>query len=106
RLIKLDIDRNGAPLVYRLDRASSHRTALVAALLRAHQVLLLHGPAHYPQYYGQHERQNREHRGWLSWLDSMAADELHAASREMLDALNAGLPRASLGWRTAAQAWG
>ena len=57
-----DMVEHGAPLVYRMDRASVHRTAGVLELLRSRQVLLLHGPPHHAQYYGQLERQNREHR--------------------------------------------
>jgi len=50
----------------RMDRASSHDTFAVHEVLREHEVLLLHGPPRYPQYYGQHERQNREHQAWLA----------------------------------------
>ncbi len=105
QLIAEDIEQNGAPLVYRIDRARSHRAALVSELLREHEILVLHGPPHYPPYYGQHERQNREHRGWLRALGPIATRDLEPASRDMLDALNTELPRASLGWRTAAQVW-
>ena len=57
-----DMAEHGAPLVCRMDRASVHRTAGVLEVLRSRQVLLLHGPPHHAQYYGQLERQNREHR--------------------------------------------
>lgn len=57
-----DFRIHGAPLVVRKDRASCHTAEPVASVLREHRVLLLQGPAYYPQYYGQHERQNREHR--------------------------------------------
>ena len=50
-------------LVVRMDRAKAHRAPRVTALLDAHKVLVLHGPPRYPRFYGQLERQNREHAG-------------------------------------------
>lgn len=105
RLIELDIEHNGAPLVYRMDRASSHRTPRIAALLAEHCVLTLHGPAHYPQYYGQHERQNRDHRAWLRGLVPEGVGELDRMAAVMLDALNREWPRRSLNWSTPHELW-
>jgi hypothetical protein len=103
--LERDLDAAGAPLVYRLDRARCHDTAPVRALLAAHQVLLLHGPPHHPGYYGQLERQNREHR---AWVERVPADGAPLAARLpiMIDRINRLWPRRNLGWRTAADAWG
>lgn len=57
-----DFAEHGAPLVWRVDRWKAHVTEPVRAVLRAHQVLLMHGPPRHPRFYGQLERQNREHR--------------------------------------------
>jgi len=98
-----DFAQYGAPLVMRMDLASPHDTTAVKEVLREHEVLLLHGPPRYPQYYGQHERQNREHRGWLRYSDFHAIDALQL--EEMRRALNEGWLRPSLGWRSAATVW-
>lgn len=101
-----DFETHGAPLVCRLDRASCHRTAEVLSVLDAFGVLVLHGPPHYPRYYGQLERQNREHRDWLADLDLDLADaELDALLGAMKSALNGAWPRRSLAWCTAEQRW-
>jgi hypothetical protein len=98
-LLRRDFDAFGAPLVLRLDRATSHDVPAVHDLLQSSHVLALHGPSHYPRYYGQLERQNREHRQWL------------AASSEPLDldammaALNGRWRRCTLGWHTALELW-
>jgi hypothetical protein len=101
-----DFSQSGAPLVERADRASSHRTDVVAEVLRAHGVLLLHGPPHYPRYYGQLERQNREHRAWLSAHPTYAPDELEQDCVHMRLVLNGLWRRPTLNWRTADTAWG
>lgn len=101
RVLASDFEKHGAPLVVRMDRASPHDAAPVREVLREHQVLMLHGPARYPQYYGQHERQNREHRAWLAHSASIDDDELG----QMLRVLNERWPRRSLGWRCAAEVW-
>jgi hypothetical protein len=100
-----DIARNGAPLVWRRDRFSAHRTDRVARLLDSHGILALQGPAHYPRFYGQLERQNREHRSWLGRLGVLRAPTLQPACDSMLVALNDTWRRRSLGWRTATEAW-
>jgi transposase-like protein len=106
RALEIDLNRNGAPLVYRLDRASAHRAPAVLDLLRAHKVLVLHGPPRYPQYYGQLERQNHEHQCWLARRMPVDGNDLDdAVLAHMLEALNGGWRRRSLGWHTAAEAW-
>jgi hypothetical protein len=92
-----DFSKNGPPLVMRMDRAKAHDAPAVLEVLREHQVLLLHGPARYPQYYGQHERQNREHQAWLAGYDVDLED--------MLRVLNERWLRPSLGWRPASAVW-
>lgn len=105
RAIEHDLEGNGAPLVWRMDRAKAHRTPEVRELLRAHGVLLLHGPPHHPRFYGQLERQNREHRAWLEALGLVQPDDLPEQSDQMLDALNEKWPRRTLDWQTAGQVW-
>jgi hypothetical protein len=98
-LLQRDFEVNGAPLVLRMDRATQHRVPAVDALLAANKVLPLHGPPHYAPYYGQLERQNREHRAWL------AGRTTRADLDTMMAALNAMWRRSTLRWRTAAEAW-
>lgn len=102
--LQRDIELNGAPLVYRFDRASMHRTPAVRALLNRAGVLWLHGPAHYPRYYGQLERQNLEHRLW--WSRRIATDaHFDETIQNMMWALNELWPRATLDFMTAADVW-
>lgn len=96
-----DFDEHGPPLVVRLDRARCHETPAVLSVLKRHGVLLLHGPPRHPGYYGQLERQNREHRDWLVHVERVSA-EVTAA---MTAALNAVWRRPTLDWRTAAEVW-
>lgn len=100
-----DFEENGAPLVLRLDRAKQHSTPRVQAVLDAHQVLALHGPPHCPRYYGQLERQNREHQAWLVSLGLVSFDELVSQCALMRTAFNEELPRRNLGWLSAAAVW-
>jgi hypothetical protein len=100
-----DHEERGAPLVERIDRAAVHRTPEVLELLRAHRVLPLFGPPRRPQYYGQLERQNREHRAWLDDVEICDDDHLNAELLEMTRCLNELIPRRSLGWCTPAQKW-
>ncbi len=100
-----DFRLNGAPLVARLDRASAHGTPEVREVLAAHRVLVLHGPPRFPQYYGQLERMNREHRAHLDALGTLPADSLELAVERMLRALNGLWPRRTLSWRTAEEVW-
>lgn len=101
RALERDLEHHGAPLVYRLDRARTHDAPQARAVLAAHQVIMLHGPPHHPGYYGQLERQNREHRAWLRASRAPTASCL----ADMLDSVNRLWPRPSLAWHTAAQAW-
>jgi hypothetical protein len=104
RLLERDLTQHGAPLVYRLDRARAHRAAVVQDVLREAEALLLQGPPRYPYYYGQLERQNREHRAWLDTGPTIEED-LDEACQQMLVALNEHWPRAALGWQTPAECW-
>lgn len=100
-----DFEEHGPPLVARLDRASCQRTAGVQSLMDRYGVLLLHGPPRHPQYYGQLERQNREHRAWLQCVDALTEAELPSVAVRMRTALNALWARPTLNWWTAEQAW-
>ena len=101
KTLERDIADHGAPLAYRLDRASSHRTDEVENLLRAHDILRLHGPPRHPEFYGQTERQMREHRDWLGHSECLDDEELERMRR----ALNGARPRPTLGFRTAEEVW-
>lgn len=103
--LQRDLQGHGAPLVLRVDRASAHTTACVHEVLEAHAVVLLHGPPHYPCFYGQLERQNREHRAWLTILPLMPYHLLEPCLQEMLESVNTLWPRCTLGWKTAAEVW-
>lgn len=105
RALESDLEQNGAPLVYRLDRASAHDAPPARAVLAAHRVLVLHGPPRYPGYYGQLERQNREHRAWLRAGTTPDDAALEPCLREMLDGVNRLWRRRTLAWQTAAEAW-
>lgn len=105
RAVDEDFRRHGAPLVWRADRASCHRTDEVDEVLSAWGVLRLHGPAHLARFYGQLERQNREHRGWLASCVPAAPGELAQITERMRHALNDLWRRRSLGWMTAAEKW-
>ena len=99
-----DFWREGAPLVLRLDLARCHTAEAVLSVLRRHRVLLLQGPPYYPQYYGQLERQNAEHRAW--WDRRQPA--LLAPQQEldfMKTAFNDLWLRRKLGWSNATQRW-
>ena len=104
RALDEDFTRRGAPLVLRLDRHSTHRTDEVNEVLAKHQVLALHGPAHHPQFYGQLERQNRDHR---AWLDTEVIDP--ACGQDQLDEMcrcwNELIPCRRLQWCTPSEVW-
>ncbi len=104
-VLERDFAEHGAPLVLRADRWKAHDAPEVAEVLRRHGVLLLHGPPRHPGYYGQLERQNREHRAWLEAGGLLAPDALSEACEEMRRALNSRWPRRSLGWRTSLEVW-
>jgi hypothetical protein len=98
-ILRRDFETSGPPLVLRLDRATSHDVPAVRDLLETNHVLALHGPAYYARYYGQLERQNREHREWLA--ASPGVVDLEA----MMAALNRLWRRGTLGWHTAEELW-
>jgi hypothetical protein len=104
-LLERDFRTHGAPLICRLDRAGAHRVGLVREVLAAHRVLVLHGPPHYPSFYGQLERQNREHRQWLERLGRCAPAVLGGVSQVMIGVLNTRWRRRRLAWATAAEVW-
>jgi hypothetical protein len=103
--LSTDIERWGAPLVYRMDRASVHRTPEIRRMLYDAGVLVLHGPPRHPTFYGQLERQNREHRAWLPLNEQLPAASLSLTCEQMAESLNGLLPRRSLAWRTAEDVW-
>jgi hypothetical protein len=91
--------------VWRADRASCHRTDEVEELLRGWGVLRLHGPPHLARFYGQLERQNREHRSWLASCAPPPPGELPDVCERMRHALNTDWRRPTLGWKAAADVW-
>lgn len=100
-----DFEAHGPPLVLRLDRIACQRTHELEELLTRYQVLALHGPPRHPYYYGQLERQNREHRGWYDLLGDVSLTELATSAERMRTSLNALWPRSTLDGWTAEQAW-
>jgi hypothetical protein len=104
-LFARDFERHGAPLVMRMDRAQQHSVPAVQAVLDKHRVLVLHGPPYRAQYYGQLERQNREHRAWLDRVSLHGREDLEAEVAQMMSALTGSWRRGTLGWKTAAEAW-
>ena len=105
RALESDIRMNGAPLVYRFDRAAAHDAPAVREVLAAHEVLVLHGPPRCPRFYGQHERLNREHRAWSEELALLSLEEMQRCLEQMLEAVNKLWRRRTLGWKTAYEAW-
>jgi transposase InsO family protein len=105
RAVEHDFAVNGAPLVWRADRARSHETAEVLEVLARYGVLLLHGPPRHPRFYGQLERQNREHRAFFEPGLPVDPASLEVACDQMLRALNTLWKRPTLGWRTAQEMW-
>ena len=104
-VLAADVANNGAPLVYRLDRARAHDAAAVREVLKAHQILVLHGPPHFPQFYGQLERQNREHRAWAGELALLPVEEIERRLEEIITAVNELWRRRTLDWKTAFEVW-
>lgn len=103
--LREDIERHGAPLILRLDRARCHEAPEVRALLEQHGVLMLHGPSHYPRYYGQLERQNLEHRLWMQSVPRQSSANTRECLGQMIESVNALWPRRTLGWKSAQQIW-
>jgi hypothetical protein len=104
-VLAADVAANGAPLVYRLDRARAHDTRAVAEVLKAHEILVLHGPPHCARFYGQLERQNREHRAWAGELALLPVAEIEQRLEEIIRAVNGLWRRRTLGWKTAYEVW-
>jgi hypothetical protein len=100
-----DFDTFGAPLVLRLDRAAAHDVPDVRELLDAHRVLALHGPSYYARFYGQLERQNRDHRGWLQAAGTLAPAALAGCVAQLQATMNSDWPRRSLLWQTPEERW-
>jgi transposase InsO family protein len=103
--MEADFEAHGAPLVWREDRASCQRTPGVRAVLQRHGVLLLHGPPHHPGYYGQTERQMREHRALLPDVASLPVSALPGEIGEVVRIANEVVPRRALAFRTAGAVW-
>ena len=105
RALSSDIKVNGAPLVYRMDRARCHDAPAVRELLAAHQILVLHGPPRCARFYGQLERQNREHRAWEDEIALLESEEVQACLEQMLEGVNKLWRRRTLAWGTAYDLW-
>jgi transposase InsO family protein len=103
--LERDFDLHGAPLVLRLDLASQHRTERVSAMLARRGVLALHGPAHHPRFYGQLERQNREHRAYFGRAERVPMCDVERRRDAMISALNGLWPRRALAWKTPQDVW-
>jgi hypothetical protein len=100
-----DFELHGAPLVWRADRHKSHDAPAVRAILHEHGVLRLFGPPRHPNFYGQTERGNREHRAFLNMLGVATPSEIDDECARMLVALNGVWKRRTLQWRTANDVW-
>ncbi|MFO0672536.1 MAG: hypothetical protein U0235_23485 [Polyangiaceae bacterium] len=107
--LEADFEAHGAPLVLRMDPgASVHRCPQVTAVLERYRVMVLHGPARHPGFYGQLERQNREHRAWLNAAQARAGGPDESVLETLRDAVNERWRRRTLGckppagerWRT------
>jgi AraC-like DNA-binding protein len=103
--LERDFAMHGAPYVLRMDRAKAHQTLAVRAVLAHFGVLALHGPPHHPRFYGQLERQNREHRAWLEADVELVDEDVDVRLERMRRALNERWKRPSLRGRSAAEAW-
>jgi hypothetical protein len=103
--LEKDFDAAGVPLIERADRWRAHEAPRVRQMLERCGVLLLHGPAYYPRYYGQLERQNREHRAWFDSLGPLPARRLPQEADRMVASLNSLWRRRMLAWHTPEEAW-
>jgi len=103
-LLHRDFAIYGAPLVLRCDCARCHTAPVVMSVLESWGVALLQGRPYYAQYYGQLERQNREHRDWLRWIEP-TSDDMQSELSRMKRALSERWLRPRLGWKTAAHRW-
>jgi hypothetical protein len=103
--VERDFARHGPPLVWRVDRWRAHVARPVLDVLHAHQTLVMHGPPHCPRFYGQLERQNREHRAWFDSVGPCSANRLMQECTSMREAFNELIPRRTLGWRSSGALW-
>jgi len=104
-ILARDLAEHGAPYVLRLDRARCHYAPAVRHVCEQHGILVLHGPPRHPQYYGQLERQNREHRAWLDAANVVHDGDLDVELELMRTTLNRDWPRRNLGWATPESMW-
>lgn len=100
-----DFELYGPPLVARMDRARAHDAPAVQIVCERYGVLVLHGPPHHPQFYGQLERQNLEHRAWLDAGNPVHPGELPDELDRMRAVLNRSWPRRTLNWVTPELLW-
>ena len=105
RHLEADFAEHGVPLVVRMDRAACHDAPLVASLLEALGVIMLHGPPYYPCYYAQLERQNRDIRALVDALGVVSPSVLASWCQEARQSLNALWPRRTLDWYTPERVW-
>jgi predicted HTH domain antitoxin len=105
KVLDRDFDLHGPPLVTRMDRARAHDAPEVRSVCARYGVLVLHGPPHRPQFYGQLERQNREHRAWLDAANRVQPGELPDELDRMRAVLNDSWPRRTLNWVTPDLLW-
>jgi hypothetical protein len=103
-VLQTDFATHGAPWVLRCDRARCHTAPAVLSVLEQYSVLLLQGPAYHARFYGQLERQNREHRYWLSRHEP-TSDDMQSALDRMKSAFNDDWRRPTLDWHTPSQRW-
>jgi hypothetical protein len=103
-VLRADFQTHGAPLVLRDDCARCHTAPDVMSVLCDYGVALLQGPPYHAQYYGQLERQNREHRDWLAWCER-TSDDMQTELDRMRIAVNERWLRRTLNWKSAAELW-
>src|SRR5262249_48349535 len=75
------------------------------AVLARHGVIVLQGPAHHPRFYGQLERQNREHSAWVHVANDQDDMPFGARIEDMQTALNVRWRRRALDWKTPLEVW-
>jgi transposase-like protein len=103
-VLERDFEMHGAPWVLRYDRARCHTAPAVLSVVERYRVLVMQGPAYHACFYGQLERQNREHRHWLACSEP-TSDDMQSALDRMKSAFNDDWRRPTLGWRTPSECW-
>jgi hypothetical protein len=103
-LLERDFETHGAPWVLRCDRARCHTAPAVMSVAAHYRVVLMHGPAYHARFYGQLERQNREHRLWLAMCERRP-DDMQSELDRMKSAFNDDWRRPTLDWCTPAEQW-